>query len=62
MNRAKEEQAIKQLSVAVSRLLECYQWDHLPIDQKRVAQELAKVKKKLAETESVLLEPETDES
>jgi len=50
MNRAKKEQAIKQLSVAVSRLLECYQWDHLPIDQKRVAQELAKVKKKLAET------------
>ena len=54
MNRYNEELAIKDLSIAISKLLECYQWDHLPIDYDKVKIEMASVEDKMHEVESLL--------
>ena len=54
MNRVKEEKAIKELNIAVSKLLECYQWDHLPADYKRAVLELVNIRDKLVEVERLL--------
>ena len=40
MTREKQETLVKELNIAVSKLLELYQWDHLDVDKEKVRKEL----------------------
>jgi len=49
MSRETIERKVKELSVAVSRLLELYQWDHLKPDINQAKVETIAIKEKLKE-------------
>ena len=40
MSRIKEEEQVKKISIAAANLLECYQWDHLDLNQVEIAKRL----------------------
>jgi len=48
MTRERQETLVKELNIAVSKLLELYQWDYRDIDKEKVKKELEIVTEKLS--------------
>ena len=55
MKRADEEILVKKLNLTASKLLECYQWNHLDVDYQKVKEKLIQLQTILAKLQGILL-------
>lgn len=60
MTRKEEERLVKELNIMTSKLLECYQWDHLSINYLEVKKQYKNINNKLIEFHDCLTNKEFD--